>query len=87
MPSELSRENLISSCENNMLSSHVKISPLLRFHNKPHLSDPKNYLSKMVWYFIGVYIIKRTLLLVLNSNSNSKRNFVSPYNLIKPEIK
>ena len=31
IPGELSRESLISShaCENNMLSSHVKISPLL----------------------------------------------------------
>ena len=33
IPSELSRENLISS--------HVKISPLLWLHNKPHLSDQK----------------------------------------------
>ena len=40
-----------------MLSSHVKISPLIWLHNKPHLSA-KNYLSKMVWYFIDVYIIK-----------------------------
>ena len=39
-----------------VLSSHVKISPLLWFHNKPHLSD-----QKMLWYFIGVYIINRTL--------------------------
>ena len=29
------------TCENNMLSSHVKISPLLWLHNKPHLSDQK----------------------------------------------
>ena len=29
----------IFTCENNMLSSHVKISPLLWLHNKPHLSD------------------------------------------------
>ena len=33
IPSKLSRENLISS--------HVKISPLLWLHNKPHLSDQK----------------------------------------------
>ena len=46
----------IFTCENNMLSSHVKISPLLWLHNKPHLSD-----RKMLWYFIGVYIINRTL--------------------------
>ena len=53
MLSELSRENLISS--------HVKISPLLWLHNKPHLSDQKKYLNKMVWCFTGVYIINRTL--------------------------
>ena len=35
MPSELSRENLISS--------HVKISPLLWLHNKPHHSDQKTF--------------------------------------------
>ena len=29
------------TCENNMLPSHVKISPLLWLHNKPHLSDQK----------------------------------------------
>ena len=29
--------------------------------NKLHLSDQKNYFSKMVWYFTGVYIINRTL--------------------------
>ena len=34
----------------------VKISLLLWLHNKPHLSD-----RKMLWYFIGVYIINRTL--------------------------
>ena len=48
---------------------------------------PKNYLSEMVWYCIGVNIINRTLhgsLEVLNSSSRiekifqkSKRNFVS----------
>ena len=41
MLSELSRKNLISSHVNNMLFSHVKISPLLWRHNKPHLSDQK----------------------------------------------
>ena len=34
----------------------VKISLLLWLHNKLHLSD-----RKMLWYFIGVYIINRTL--------------------------
>ena len=53
IPGELWLENLISS--------HVKISPLLWLHNKSRLSHQKNYQSKMVWYFIGVYIINRTL--------------------------
>ena len=51
----------LTTYENNMLSSHVKILPLLWLHNKSSLSHQKNYLSEMVWYFIGVYIIKRTL--------------------------
>ena len=46
----------IFTCENNMLSSHMKISLLLWLHNKLHISD-----QKMLWYFIGVYIINRTL--------------------------
>ena len=69
IPSELSRENLISS--------HVKISPLLWLHNKPHLSDQKSFLSKMVWHFIGVYIIKRTLhgrLALRNFSSRVEKN-------------
>ena len=40
-----------------MLSSHVKISPLLWLHNKSRLSHQKTIKSEMVWYFIGVYII------------------------------
>ena len=62
----------IFRCENNMLSSHVKISPLLWLHNKPHLSD-----QKMLWYFIGVYIINRTLhghLEIPNFSSCVKKN-------------
>ena len=39
----------------------MKISPLLWLPNKPHLLDQKNYLSKMIWYLIGVYITNRTL--------------------------
>ena len=31
----------IFTCENNMLSLHVKISPLVWFHNKPHLLTKK----------------------------------------------
>ena len=55
IPGELLRENLISS--------HVKISPLPFFHNKSCLSHQKSYLSEMVLYFIGVYtcIVNRTL--------------------------
>ena len=44
-----------------MLSSHVKISALLRLHNKSCLSHQKTIKSEMVWYFIGVYIINTTL--------------------------
>ena len=57
---ELSRENMIFTCENNVLSSHVKRSPLLWLHNKSRLSQEK-CLTEMVLYFIGVYIINRTL--------------------------
>ena len=57
---ELSRENMIFTCENSMLSSHVKRSPLLWLHNKSRLSQEK-CLTEMVLYFIGVYIINRTL--------------------------
>ena len=80
IPGELSRENLISS--------HVKISPLLWLHNKSRLSHTKNHLSEMVWYFIGVYIFNRTLhgrleirnffCRVENIFQHSKRNFVPP---------
>ena len=37
-----------------MLPSHVKRSPLPWQHNTPHLTR-----KKLVWYFIGVYIIKK----------------------------
>ena len=43
-----------------MLFSHVKRSPLLWLHNESRLSQQK-YLSEMVWNFIGIYIINRTL--------------------------
>ena len=39
IPGELSGKNMISSRETNMLSSHVKRSPLLRPHNTSHLSQ------------------------------------------------
>ena len=41
IPSQLSRENLISSHVKITLSSHVKTSSLLWLHNKPYLSDQK----------------------------------------------
>ena len=40
----------------------------------------KNYLSKMVWYFIGVYIINRTLygrLEIHNFSSRVEKIFVN----------
>ena len=40
-----------------MLSSHIKRSPLLQLHNKLCLLQQ----NVMVWYFIGVYIINKTL--------------------------
>ena len=58
---ELSRENMIFTCENNMLSSRVKRSPFLWLHNKSRLSQEKKCLTEMVLYFMGVYIINRTL--------------------------
>jgi len=65
-----------------MLFSHVKISPLLWLHNKSGLSQEKNCFIEMVWHFIGVYTINRTLhgrLEIRNfSFQHSKRNFVSP---------
>ena len=41
-----------------MLFSRVKISPLLWLHNKLRLSQEKNCFSEMVWYFIGVALIR-----------------------------
>ena len=55
MPGELSRENLIFTCENNMLSSHVKISPLLRLHHKSRLSHQKTIEEK--WFSILLVFI------------------------------
>ena len=44
--------------DNNMLSSHINRSVPLLLHKKSHLSQQK---SAMVWYFVGVYIINKTL--------------------------
>ena len=40
------------SCENNTLSSHVKISPLLWLHNKWRLSHQKTF--KVKWFCISL---------------------------------
>ena len=77
IPGELSRENLISS--------HVKITCYLcmwKYHrwygfiiNRTFW--PKNYFSKRVLYFIGVYIINRTLhyrLEIQDFSSNVEKN-------------
>ena len=61
-----------------MLSSHVKKSPLPLQHDKSHLSQPKK--SHMVWYFIDVYIINRTLhgsLEIQNFSSRVEKMFHS----------
>ena len=47
IPDELSRENLISS--------HVKISPLLWLHNKSRLSHQKSI--KVKWFAISLVFI------------------------------
>ena len=44
--------------DHNIVSSHIKWSLLLLLPYKSHLSQQK---SAMVWYFVGVYIINRTL--------------------------
>ena len=54
--------------ENNMFFSLVKRSPLL--------FAAKKYLSEMVWHFVGVYIINRTLhaRLEIRNFSSSMKN-------------
>ena len=77
IPGELSRES--------MISSHVKITcyfQMWKYHrcygyiiNRTFAG--KNCFSKMVWYFIGIYIINRTLhdhLEIRNSSSCVKNN-------------
>ena len=46
----------IFTCEHNMLSSHVKISPLLCLHNKSHLSHQKTI--KVKWFGSSLVFIK-----------------------------
>ena len=53
IPGELSRENDVFTRENNMLSSHVKRSPLLWLHNKSRLSQRKN----VKWFGISLVFI------------------------------
>ena len=78
IPGEPSREN--------MTPSHVKRSPsLLWLHDKSRLSPvaKEKYSSGMVWYFIGVYVMNRTMygrLKTLHFSSripHLKRHFVS----------
>ena len=73
-----------------MLSSHVKISPLLCLHNKSRLSHQK-LLNEMVWYLIGVYLINRTLYFTRSLRSLAKyfskreekfRIFARPCNIL-----
>ena len=54
-PMEYQRHDIFTN-ENNMLPSHVKISPLLWLRNKSCLLQLKKY-SEMIWYFIGCYLI------------------------------
>ena len=54
IPGEVSREN--------MISSQVRRSPLLWLHNNSRiLQQEKLFKREIVWNFIGVYIINRTL--------------------------
>ena len=69
----------IFTCENNMLSSHVKISPLLWLHNKSRLSHQKTVKVKWFGSSLVFSIINRTLhgrLEIRNSLLVLKRNFV-----------
>ena len=52
---ELSRKHDIFTHENNMLFSHVKISPLLWLHNKSRLSQEKTVSAK--WFGISLVFI------------------------------
>ena len=72
----------IFTCENNMLSSHVKMSPLLWLHNKSCLSYQKTI--KVKWFGISLVfiliIIKRTLhgrLEIRNFSSHVEKIFHS----------
>ena len=49
------------TCENNMLSSHVKRSRLLWLHDKPRLLQQKAVKGKWFGISLFVYIINRTL--------------------------
>ena len=64
IPGELLCENLVSShVKNNMLSSHVKISPLLWLHNKSHLSHQKTI--KVKWFGSSLVFI-----IIINKRSD-----------------
>ena len=57
---ELSRENMIFTCENNMLSSHVKDYRCYGYTINRAFRK-KKCLTEMVLYFVGVDIINRKL--------------------------
>ena len=60
----------IFTCENNMLSSHVKISPLLWLHNKSRLSHQKTV--KVKWFGSSlVYMINSKSFLIENFSQHS----------------
>ena len=79
IPGELARENL--------LSSHVKISPLLWLHNKSRLSHQKTV--KVKWFgilLVFLYIINRTLhglLEIQNFSSRVEKMFHSSATLTR----
>ena len=72
----------IFTCENNMLSLHVKITLLLWVHNRSRLSYPKPI--KVKWFGSSlVYRVEKNISLVRCAHSwnifqHSKINFVSP---------
>ena len=67
---ELSRENMIFTCENNMSSSHVKDHRCYGYIINRAFAG-KKCLTEMVLYFIGVYIIN-TVKPVLSGHPRGK---------------
>ena len=89
IPGELSHEN--------MLSSHMKRSPLLSGYIINRAFHRKSCWSEMVWYFIGVYIINKTLhgrLEIRNFSSSGDNSLLrvslipssQTYSLFRPKL-